>query len=176
MLSPAPPQPFGDRRMTPLSHRSQSSLVALRRILRATETTARSLARATGLTPPQLMVLSTLSAQGEATPTAIARAVGVSQATATALVEKLVQRDYVARRKGESDRRQVWISLTEAGRAAWEAAPDPLQQRFAERLEALPDWEQAMIVAALERTAALMDAAEGDAAPILHVGGVADDA
>jgi DNA-binding MarR family transcriptional regulator len=158
----------------PLSHRAQSSLVALRRILRTTETTARSLSRATGLTPPQLMVLSTLSGADEATPTTIARAVGVSQATATALIDKLAQRGFVRRRRGETDRRQVWVSLTAEGRDAWEAAPDPLQVRFAERLDALPDWEQAMIVAALERVAALMDAAEDDAAPLLHVGPVTD--
>lgn len=160
----------------PLSHRAQSSLVALRRILRTTETTSRALSRATGLTPPQLMVLSTLSTVAEATPTTIARAVGVSQATATALVEKLARRGYVRRRRGETDRRQVWVSLTEEGREAWDAAPDPLQVRFAERLDALADWEQAMIVAALERVAALMDAVEDDAAPVLHVGPLADAA
>ena len=159
--------------MTPLPHRAQSSLVALRRILRATETTARNLSRTTGLTPPQLMVLSTLAQQVEVTQTAIARAVGVSQATATALVEKLARRGYVRRRRGETDRRQVWVSLTEEGRDAWDAAPDPLQLRFAERFAALPDWEQAMIVAALERVAGLMDVAEQDAAPLLHVGEVA---
>lgn len=153
--------------MTPLSHRAQSSLVALRRILRTTETTARSLARATGLTPPQLMVLSLLSQTEEATPTTLARAVGVSQATATALVEKLASRGYVTRRRGETDRRQVWVALTEEGRRAWDDAPDPLQVRFAERLDALPDWEQAMIVAALERVAAMLDAADLDAAPVL---------
>lgn len=160
--------------MKPLSHRAQSSLVALRRILRTTETTARALARATGLTPPQLMVLSTLNEVEEATPTRLARSVGVSQATATALIEKLSQRGLVSRQRGESDRRQVWVALTEEGERTWEDAPDPLQVRFAERLDALPDWEQAMIVAALERVAALMDAAEEDAAPLLHVGDVAE--
>lgn len=36
-----------------MEDRTQSSLIALRRILRATELNARTLARATGLTTPQ---------------------------------------------------------------------------------------------------------------------------
>lgn len=158
----------------PMQHRVRSSLVALRRILRATETSARALARETGLTTPQLMVLEHLRGGVEATPKTLARAVGVAQATATVLIEKLEQRGYIRRRRGQTDRRQYWLSLTEAGAAALEAAPDALQIRFSKGFEKLPDWEQAMLVAALERIAALMEVTDEDASPLLHSGAVAD--
>ena len=38
--------------------------------------------------------------------------------------------------------------------------------------EALADWEQAMIVAALERVAQMMDASEIDASPVLDLGDI----
>ena len=37
------------------------------------------------------------------------------------------------------------------GLIALEQTPDPLQQRFVRKFEALQDWEQALIIAALER-------------------------
>lgn len=157
-----------------MTDRVQDSLVALRRILRATETNARALARATGLTTPQLLVLETVRRASEATPTTIARSVGVTQATATALIEKLEHKGHLTRRRSQSDRRKVWISLTEAGAEALRCAPDPLQMRFSSNFERLPDWQQAMIVSALEQVAALMEADATEASPLLHVGAVFD--
>lgn len=157
-----------------MQHRVKSSLVALRRILRATEGASRALARETGLTTPQLMVLDHLAGAEEATPKSIAQAVGVAQATATALIDKLEARGFVRRRRGETDRRQFWLSLTPEGEAALDAAPDPLQRRFVERFEGLADWEQSMLVASLERVANLMEAPDEGAAPLLHSGDVAD--
>lgn len=153
-----------------MDSRAQSSLIALRRILRATEENMRLLARATGLTAPQLMVLQIVEDAGEATPKTIALSAGIAPATATAIIEKLVQKGHVRRQRGQTDRRQYWVSLTSEGAAALHHAPDPLHQRFTEKFETLPDWEQAMIVAALERVAGLISAHPADqAAPVLHV-------
>ena len=146
-----------------MQDRLTTALVAMRRILRATETSARALARETGLTTPQLMVLEHLRDGAESTPTRIAQSVGVAQATATALIEKLEARGMVLRRRGESDRRQYWLSLTETGAAALDASPDPLQRRFAERFAKLDDWEKAMLVASLERVAHMLAPDTADA-------------
>lgn len=155
-----------------MENRTQTSLIALRRILRATELNARTLARATGLTTPQLIVLEIVAAAGRATPKDIALAAGVGQATATSLVHKLEARGLVARTRGEHDRRLVWIAPTEAGHEMLEAAPNPLQRIFAEQFEALPSWEQAMIVAALEKVGDMLNAGQIDASPLLDVGAV----
>ncbi len=156
-----------------MEDRANSSLVALRRILRAAENAARALSRRTQLTTPQLIVMQIVEEAGEATAKTIAQRAGIAQATATALLDKLERRGYLTRRRGETDRRQVWIALTEAGHMALRAEPDPLQERFTEKFLELPDWEQAMIVAALERVAGLLDAERLDAAPVLHVGALA---
>lgn len=155
-----------------MENRTQTSLIALRRILRATELNARTLARSTGLTTPQLIVLEIVAAAGRLTPKGIASKAGVGQATATALVDKLEARGLVTRTRGEQDRRIVWVSATEAGHEMLKAAPDPLQRIFSEQFDALPEWEQAMIVAALEKVGAMLNAGAIDASPLLDVGAV----
>jgi DNA-binding MarR family transcriptional regulator len=100
---------------------------------------------------------------------------GITQATTTSLLHKLEARDLVRRQRGDSDRRQVWLSLTAEGREKLAAAPDGLQEIFKERFENLESWEQAMLVAALERVVALLDAEALDAAPVLDVGAIDRD-
>ncbi|MFA5581083.1 MAG: MarR family transcriptional regulator, partial [Paracoccaceae bacterium] len=66
-------------------NRTDDSLIALRRILRATELYGRDLARAAGLTAVQFRVLQIVAERGQCTPTEISQQMGVSQATITAL-------------------------------------------------------------------------------------------
>lgn len=162
-----------DEGTSDMDDRTESSLRALRRIMRATETASRALTRATGLSGPQLLVLRILQERGEATAKTIAQSVGIAQGTATALIDKLEQRGLAVRKRGETDRRQIWVQPTPAGLAALDAAPDPLHLTFSERFAGLESWEQAMIVAALERVAGMLDAGEGDFAPMLHLGEIA---
>jgi hypothetical protein len=49
-----------------------------------------------------------------------------------------------------------------------------LQDQFSGRFQKLPDWEQAMIVAMLERLSSLLDAGGIDAAPLIDTGGAID--
>ncbi|WP_370287238.1 MarR family winged helix-turn-helix transcriptional regulator [Pseudooceanicola nanhaiensis] len=150
--------------------RTDISLIALRRILRATELYGRRLAKEAGMTAVQFRVLQIIAEHGHATPTAIANRMGVTQATMTALINKLVERQLVERRRSETDRRQTNVCITPRGAEAVDDAPDPLQQRYVKNFEALEDWEQAMIVASLERVAAMLDADGLDASPVLDLG------
>jgi DNA-binding MarR family transcriptional regulator len=153
-----------------MNDRARQSLVALRRIMRATDLNARNLARDTGLTMAQLLVLQALADSGSLAVKDISIRLGVSQATMTSVIDRMVMKGLVKREKSDIDRRQTMISLTEAGKAKLDSAPDPVQEFYANRFNALPDWEQAMILAALERVVVLMDASTFDAAPVLHVG------
>lgn len=146
------------------------TLRALRRVLRATETGSRQLASATGLTPSQLLVLREIHSRGSATPSAVAQALQFSQATITAIVDRLVALGFVQRQRAERDKRQIHLTLLPDGSKALADAPDPLQKRFTDRFADLPTWEQAMILAATERLAMLMDADRIDAAPLLDSG------
>ncbi len=150
--------------------RTDISLIAIRRILKATERYGRKLATSAGVTPVQFRVLQVVGETGQTTAKGISTRMGVSQATVTALVDKLVKQGLVLRRRSEVDRRQTDIIITDEGRETLTSAPDALQQRYVREFEKLDDWEQAMLVAALERVAAMLDAEDIDASPVLHTG------
>lgn len=149
-----------------MKSRADATLIALRRILRATESNARAIARASGLTNAQMLVLHTLSGSGQEMPKDIARRLGVSQATVTALVDRMEARGLVRRARREADRRMVWVILTDIGRQVLQDAPDPLHEAFIRRFESLPDWEQAMLMAGAERLGALFDAETVEPLPV----------
>jgi len=149
---------------------SDDILIALRRITRAIDLHSKQLERAAGLTVPQLLILNAISREGGLPVSALARRVSLSQGTVTSVLDRLERRGYVTRTRGSADRRVVGISMTGTGREVLSRAPGMLQAEFVARYERLPDWEQSMLVAAVQRIAALMDAADVDAAPILQLG------
>jgi DNA-binding MarR family transcriptional regulator len=104
----------------------------------------------------------------------LARAVDLKQATISILLDKLQDRGLIERRRGESDRRRVWVHITEQGKSTLQSAPDLLQSSFRTRFSRLEDWEQATLVAALLRVVSLLDADKIEASPLLDVGDVND--
>lgn len=150
--------------------RTDTSLIALRRILRSTDLYGRELAKAAGLTPVQIRVLQILEEKGGTTAKEICTRMGVSQATMSSLIERLAKKKMVERQPSTTDRRAINIVITEAGLQAVADAPDPLQQRYVARFEALDDWEQAMIVAVLERVASMLGDSGTHVAPVLDSG------
>jgi DNA-binding MarR family transcriptional regulator len=147
-----------------------ASLRAIRRILRAADQGGRKLAATTGLTPSQILVLQEIDRRGETTPGAIAAALSFGQGTVTTIIDKLEAAQLVTRRRGDQDKRQILLRATERAGATLQAAPDLLQQRFSDRYRSLPAWEQAMILAALERLGGMLDAEDIDAAPLIDTG------
>ena len=155
-----------------MDSRVTSALIAIRRIVRAAEFAARDLSRTAGLTASQMVVLQIIAQKGDAGAGAgaIADAARLSQATVTALLDRLEERSLVVRQRSAQDRRRVVVALTDAGRDTLAATPDVLQNRFAAGFGRLEDWEQAAVVSALERVAFLLNAGGIDASPILDVG------
>jgi len=151
---------------------TSATLRAIRRILRATDQSGRKLFAATGLTASQFMVLQEIERCGETTPGAVATALKFGQATITNITDRLVATELITRHRSARDKRQMILTITQAGRAILNRAPDLLQERFCERLETLPAWEQAMILAALERVGTLLDATGIDAAPLIQTGAI----
>ncbi len=152
---------------------TDQTLRALRRILRAADQGGRKLAIATGLTPSQLMVLQQIERSDATTPGSVAASLKFGQATVTNIVDRLEGAGFVTRKRNERDKRQIHLHLTARGRTVLDQAPDLLQAQFRDRFEGLPNWEQAMILAALEHLGALLDAGDIDAAPLID-GGVID--
>ena len=152
--------------------RHDDVLIALRRIIRATDLYSRRLSRESGLTAPQLLILQAIRAHGEITMGDIAAEVSLSQATITTILDRLEARSLVTRERGSTDKRRVYARLTSAGEAVLKEAPEPLQETFVRRFGELADWEQSQIISAVERIATMMDAADIDASPVLDVGAI----
>lgn len=156
----------------PMTDRLEPALIALRQILRATEISSRALAKDCGLTPSQLILMQITADKLDPTPSFLAKEASLSQATVTALLDKLASRELVRRRRDSADKRRVYVELTDLGVRTLREAPDSLQARFEKGFSKLEPWEQSFIVAALERTTGLLDAEELDAAPVLDVGAI----
>ena len=153
-----------------MNDKSIEALVALRRILRITELNSRKLAHKSELTASQLLVLHHVSQHGRSQPSEIAEAIALKRATVTVVINKLEDAGLVTRKRDTSDRRRVWITLTDAGVSALKHSPDLLQHRFVNGFQSLEQWEQSMIITALERVSALLEAEKVDAQPVLDVG------
>ena len=140
----------------------------MRKILRTTEANSKQLMSETGLTPSQLIFMQMLDEDREQTAGHIAQRMGITQATTTFLLQKLEASGMIQKRKGETDRRQVWLSLTPAGQEALAIAPNGAHAQFHSQFVALQDWEQAMLISSLERVAAMLGNADEGAAAIVE--------
>lgn len=150
-------------------------LVALRRVIRATDLHSKRLSKTSGLTAPQLLIMQTIRDLGEVTIGTIADKVSLSQATVTTILDRLEQRKLVYRVRSEKDKRKVHAHLTEAGAELLARAPQALQEEFIRKYQNLQSWEQNMIISALQRVAEMMDATGIDASPFLDVGPINRD-
>lgn len=145
-------------------------IVALRRITRAIDLHSRNLMQLVGLTSPQLAALQAIGRLQPITVGALAKSIHLSQATLTGILTRMEARTLVSRARGDSDRRVVIVELTEKGRAVLESAPSLLKDQFRHELLKLQEWERTQMLATLQRIAAMMDAEEIDASPVLAAG------
>lgn len=145
-------------------------MAALRRIIRAIDLHSRSLVQRYGLTGPQLVILKELVAGSPRSVSELARAVNLSQATVTGILDRLERKSMVLRERGLRDRRKVMISPTSEAERVLANAPPLLQEHFTGAFRRLPDWEQNQILSSLQRIVALMEAADVEAGPILTTG------
>ena len=144
-------------------------LVALRRVTRATDIHSRNLIKTTGVTAPQLLLMQIIMRNGEMSVGDLAKAMNLSQATVTTILDRLAIKQYIVRTRSSSDKRKVHIRLTDQAREAIKDAPVPLQKSFVSRFKNLDDWEQSMIIAALQKVAKMMDADSLEPLPMLDI-------
>lgn len=146
-------------------------LTALRRVIRAADIHSKKLTKTVGLTAPQLMLMQAIRNNKEdSTIGTLAHQISLSQATVTNIIGRLESRGLIIRKRSQTDKRFVWLHLTEEGEKTLDRAPIPLQEQFIDRFSKLASWEQNMILSSLQRLAAMMDADKIDASPFLEVG------
>ena len=159
-----------DSQAKQLDHRIEEVLVALRRVIRATDLHSKHLAKTTGLTAPQMLILQSIRNMGQVTIGEIAIEVSLSQATVTTILDRLEKRELVYRERSLTDKRKVHAHLTKYADEMLLDAPIPLQDQLTRQFGHLQLWEQTMLISSLQRVAQMMDAHEIDAAPVLDLG------
>ena len=73
------------------------------------------------VTWPQWMVLNVLDSGLAGTPAEVADSIGVDRSAVTRLLDRLADKDFLARIHDDGDRRKVRIELTDAGRELMDA-------------------------------------------------------
>ena len=157
----------------PTKH-EEEILVALRKITRAIDLYSHQLSRQYRLTAPQIGCLRHLFTHSEVTPGEVAKAMHLSQATITGILDRLEKRAFIERKRNLEDRRKVSIILTEKGKGIAKNAPSPLQETFARKLKELPEENRAVILTVLNQVISMMEASDLEAAPVLQAGSILD--
>lgn len=132
----------------------------IRRIIRNVDLHSRDLEKEFGLTVPQLTVLASVGALGRVPIGQIAGRISLSSATVTTIVDRLEEHDLVVRERSKSDKRQVFIVLTQKGRDILTESPQPFHDCFIGRLEQLEPWQRTELLSTLQYLASLMDPEE----------------
>jgi DNA-binding MarR family transcriptional regulator len=133
-------------------------MVALRRITQSLDLHSRYLMREFGLTGPQLVILQKLSKSEEISVGELSRAISLSQATVTGILERLEKRGLIQRTRSRVDRRRVMVESTAECARLLDRAPPLMGKSFTGAFAELQEWEQMMILSSLQRLVELMEA------------------
>ena len=110
----------------------------------------RSLAAADhDVTLPQYRALVVLASRGPQRPSALAEALAVHPSTITRLCDRLVAKRLVRRAESATNRREVSIRLTPAGRRLVDAVTERRRAEIADIVARIPAGERATMVHAL---------------------------
>jgi len=139
-----------------------SVLKAIRRIIHAVDSRSKKVARATGLTIPQIVVLRAIRDLGGVSTSRLSAHVDLTAATVITILDKLDEKGLIARWRGTEDRRVVYTRLTPRGAEVLSMAPPLLNDAFVDVFARMPDVRRRRIVGALSEVAGLFDIADGD--------------
>jgi DNA-binding MarR family transcriptional regulator len=117
----------------------------------------RSAHKAGDLSAMEIRALFQLGKEPETTAGCLARHADVSPATMTAMLDHLEKDGMVARRRSETDRRQVIVSLSDRGREVLDAKRAAWDQHWREMLEHHSDAELTAAARVMHDVAGLLD-------------------
>lgn len=101
--------------------------------------------REASLSVPQFRLLAYLSRHPGSSLSEVAEHLGVTRATASAMTDRLVQRQWVDRAEDPQERRHVMLKLTEIGQQQLEQMRTQTREKIAALLDELPADELAEI-------------------------------
>lgn len=121
---------------------------------------ARSLAdHEGGLSIQQFRSLVVLSSRRSMRPVDLASALGVDSSTVTRLCDRLVRKGVISRQRDETDRREVHLALTGAGRELVDTVTERRYKEILRILQAVPSSERTGLL----RAFSAFSAAAGEA-------------
>ncbi len=130
----------------------------LRRIIHAVSIHSKKISSEYKLTLPQLIILRELERAGDVSIGELARKASLSAATVSSIIDRLADKRLVKRRRPETDRRKVYVYLTESANDALEKAPSLLNEEFENRIEAMNENEKERLYSSLRKIADMMNA------------------
>ena len=130
---------------------------SLRRIFKAIHQYSEEVLKEFGLTGPQLWLLKTLRQEGGTSVSDLTRMMYLHISTVSGIIDRLESKGYVARKRGETDRRVVTVHLTDPGRRIVDKAPEPSQGRLLYSLQNLSQKEVLEMHGALQKIVHLME-------------------
>jgi DNA-binding MarR family transcriptional regulator len=139
-------------------------LHALRRLMRLLDIHSRRLATEKDVTSAQLFAMKMLAVEGVDTATEVARRVHLSPSTVVGILDRLEEKRLVERRRDQTDRRVVRLSLTREGSRLIRETPHPVQDLLAESKNGMSEEEERRIAEALEALVAHLGGDEVDGA------------
>jgi MarR family transcriptional regulator, lower aerobic nicotinate degradation pathway regulator len=140
-----------------------SAVDAIRRILHALRSSSRQAETRAGVTGAQLFVLQTLAEAPAASLNELARRTLTHQSTVSVVVDRLVRRGLVLKRRAADDARRVELRLSPRGRALVRRSPQAAQGRLIDGLRALSHGETGELARLLRRLVRTMGAAHESA-------------
>lgn len=102
------------------------------------------------LTMSQIKVLQFVTRVDRVSMADIAKHLNITPASATSLVDKLVQLGWLQREVGDKDRRKVWVVLGDEKKADWEKQHTNQMERLSEFLGVLNNEQQKELISILE--------------------------
>jgi DNA-binding MarR family transcriptional regulator len=103
-----------------------------------------------GLTFPQLSVISTLTKNGELKVSVLSEKMGLSDSTVSGILDRLEQKNIIRRERNQDDRRVVKIALTEESRKFCKDFHKRKEEHFSNLLKRLSEQEIKDIIKGLE--------------------------
>jgi DNA-binding MarR family transcriptional regulator len=106
--------------------------------------------RKAGMGGAQLWALAEIAGRPRITVTELAKAMSIHQSTASNLLDKLVNQNYVARDRSDEDRRVVLLTLTKRGEEILHKAPLPHRGVLSDALLKMNENDLAVLQQSLE--------------------------
>ena len=104
-----------------------------------------------GVSVAEWVVMREMFDEGRTSPSAVAGRIGMTRGAITKLVDRLLEKGYVTRREGRSDRRYQEIALTPAGRRLIPSLAALADQNDEEFFHPLSSKEREILLALLKK-------------------------